>query len=107
MKWVEILPGVWLFRDSCNVYAVEGPEGVLIVDAGTGRWLEKLGELPSRPAALLCTHYFRDHSAGALAASRAGIPIYVPASEQEIFEDPAEHFRRRETYISGKMLKPW
>ena len=65
MKWEQVLPGVWRFRDSCNVYAVDGSEGMLIVNAGTGRWLEHLEALPSRPAALACTHYFRDHSAGA------------------------------------------
>jgi glyoxylase-like metal-dependent hydrolase (beta-lactamase superfamily II) len=90
---------VWLFRDSCNVYALEGSEGLLIVNAGTGRWLEHLAELPGNPAALVCTHYFRDHTAGAAAAARAGIPIYVPEYERAIFADPNQHFRQRETYI--------
>ena len=65
MTWQPILPGVWLFRDSCNVYAVQGPDGMLIVNAGTGAWLDHLDELPARPVALVCTHYFRDHAAGA------------------------------------------
>src|ERR1041384_6497839 len=99
MKWNLVLPGVWLFRDSCNVYAVEGPDGMVLVNAGTGRWLDALGALPKKPVALLCTHYFRDHSAGALLASRAGIPIHVPAYERAIFADSAEFFRTRETYI--------
>ena len=71
MQWNSVLPGVWMYRDSCNVYAVEGRDGMLLVNAGTGRWLDSLGELPGKPAALLCTHYFRDHSSGALPASRA------------------------------------
>ncbi len=98
-KWITVLPGVWLFRDSCNVYAVEGQTGLLIINAGTGRWLSHLEELPHKPCTLACTHYFRDHAAGALQASQAGIPIYVPAGEQAIFADPAQHFRQRETYI--------
>ncbi|MCE9591394.1 MAG: MBL fold metallo-hydrolase [Planctomycetes bacterium] len=99
MKWQPVIPGVWLFPDSCNVYAVHGPTGMLIIDAGTGAWVDHLNELPAAPAALACTHYFRDHAAGALPASRRGIPVFVPAYEREIFADPAEHFRRRETYI--------
>ena len=32
--WRNVMPGVWLFKDSCNVYAVEGPEGCLMIDYG-------------------------------------------------------------------------
>jgi len=99
MHWQSVLPNVYLFGDSCNIYAVAGPEGMLIIDAGTGKWLEHLDELPKKPVALACTHYFRDHAAGAVMAQRAGIPVFVPEGEAGIFADPAEHFRRRETYI--------
>src|SRR3954451_6865388 len=99
MSWRQVLPDVLLWEDSCNVYAVEGPEGILIVDAGTGQWLGGTGALPAPPVALVCTHFFRDHSAGALRAARAGIPVYVPEGEQEIFADPVQHFRARDTYI--------
>ena len=99
MNWQEVLPEVYLYRDSCNVYAVRGPDGILIVDAGTGRWLQHLDELPARPAALALTHFFRDHAAGAAAAAHAGIPVHVGACEEEIIADPLQHFRQRETYI--------
>ena len=99
MNWQEVLPEVYLYRDSCNVYAVRGPDGMLIVDAGTGRWLQHLDELPARPAALALTHFFRDHAAGAAAAAHAGIPVHVGACEEEIIADPQQHFRQRETYI--------
>ena len=97
--WHEVFPGVLRFRDSCNVYAVHGPEGCLLVDAGTGLWLDHLDELPAEPVVLACTHFFRDHSAGAVRASRRGIPVFVPEGEKEIFADPALHFLRRESYI--------
>lgn len=99
MQWSKVRDGVWVFRDSCQVYAVEGPEGVLIVNAGTGLWLEHLDQLPEKPVALACTHYFRDHSAGAAVAARQGIPVYVPEYERAIFADPNQHYRQRETYI--------
>ena len=99
MSWRQVLPDVLVWEDSCNVYAVVGPEGTLIVDAGTGQWLDGIADLPQPPVALVCTHFFRDHSAGAVRAARAGIPVYVPEGEQAIFRDPAQHFRERDTYI--------
>ncbi len=67
MSWQQVFPDVLVWQDSCNVYAVLGPEGTLIVDAGTGQWLDGIGELPAPPVALVCTHFFRDHSAGGCA----------------------------------------
>lgn len=99
MPWTPVLPNVYLWRDSCNVYAVIGPAGALIVDAGTGQWLDHIDELPAKPVALACTHFFRDHSAGALRAALAGIPVYVPEGERDIFADPRHHFQQRDTYI--------
>jgi glyoxylase-like metal-dependent hydrolase (beta-lactamase superfamily II) len=49
--------------------------------------------------ALACTHYFRDHSAGAAAAARAGIPVHVPETEASLYADPGLHFQSRESYI--------
>jgi len=72
---------------------------MIFIDAGTGRWVEHLKELPLPPAALLCTHYFRDHSAGAVPAARAGIPVYVPEGDRQLLADPVEYFRSRQTYI--------
>ena len=98
--WANVVEGVLLFRDSCNVYAVVGPDGVLVVDAGSGRWLKHLDELPAPPTALACTHFFRDHAAGAAAAARAGIPVHVPEVELPLFTDPLLHFQQRETYVA-------
>lgn len=97
--WQEVLPGVLCFADSCNVYAVNGPEGVLVVNAGTGQWLDFLDELPGKVSVLACTHSFRDHTAGAVLAARQGIPVYVPEGEEATLADPEQHFRERQTYI--------
>ena len=99
MNWREVIPGVYRFQDSCNVYAVQGSEGMLVIDAGTGRWLDHVSELPAAPAALALTHYFRDHAAGAVPAAARGIPVYVPEHERAVLADPGQHFRARETYV--------
>ena len=97
--WRAVLPGVEVFEDSCNVYAISGPEGTVFVNAGTGYWLDRVEARFKPPYTLLCTHYFRDHSAGAARASAMGMDIRVPWGEAEIFADPVQHFRGRENYI--------
>ena len=98
--WEPVLPGILLFRDSCNVYAIVGPDGALIVDAGTGAWIDHVAELPAPPVALVCTHFFRDHSAGAARAARElGIPVLVPERERSLFDDALEHHRARQTWL--------
>src|SRR5688500_11000323 len=99
MAWQQVLPDVLLWEDSCNVYAVVGPDGTLIVDAGTGQWIDGIADLPRPPVALVCTHFFRDPTAGALLAARARIPVYAPEGEQGRFADPAQHFRECDTYL--------
>jgi glyoxylase-like metal-dependent hydrolase (beta-lactamase superfamily II) len=99
MGWQILTDEIWMFQDSCNVYAVTGPEGVLIIDAGTGAWLDEVDSLPGPPVALLLTHFFRDHTAGAAQAARQGIPVYVPEYEFDILTNPLQHFQERETYI--------
>ncbi|MCH2128387.1 MAG: MBL fold metallo-hydrolase [Pirellulaceae bacterium] len=102
MQWTKILDGavpVWLFRDSSNVYAVGGPEGIVVIDSGTGYWLDALKSLPATPVAVLLTHHFRDHAAGAVRAAREGIQVYAPEIEWSLLADPQQHFRQRETYI--------
>jgi glyoxylase-like metal-dependent hydrolase (beta-lactamase superfamily II) len=98
--WQQVLPGVLLWRDSCNVYAIVGPDGTVIVNAGTGAWIDAVADLPARPVALACTHFFRDHSAGAARAARdLGLPVLVPEREADLYRDPLEHHRSRTTYI--------
>ena len=55
MSWREVIPGVYRYQESCNVYAVQGSEGMLVIDAGTGRLLDDVSELPAAPADLEVT----------------------------------------------------
>ena len=99
MNWRQIAPHLYRFDDSCAVYAVVGPAGTFVVNAGTGAWLDRVDELPSTPQAVLCTHHFRDHTAGAAEAAKRGMSVAAPYWEREYFADAAGLFRRRETYI--------
>lgn len=96
--WREVVPGVFRYVDSCNVYAVIRANGALIIDSGSGHWLKHLDELPTEPSVLICTHFFRDHSAGAAAAAAQGIAVYVPEWEEPLYRDPLFHFQQRESF---------
>ena len=97
--WQPVFIDVEVFRDSCNVYAVKGAHGTLFINAGTGAWLDGVAERFQPPFTLLCTHYFRDHAAGAARASRAGMTVFAPRGEVEVLGDPLAHFGALQTYI--------
>ena len=97
--WEPVVPDVWRYRDSCNVYAILGDGACIVVDAGSGAWLEQRDELPAPAEVVLLTHFFRDHSAGAVAAARAGIRVLVPEGEVEALADPSLHVNRSQAYL--------
>ncbi len=98
-EWKRISDGLWQFRDSCIVYALDTGEQTLIINSGTGAWLNQIDSLPHPPVAVALTHAFRDHSEGAIRAARQGIAVWAPRWERELLEDAPSHFARRETYI--------
>jgi len=58
MKWKIITKSLWMYQDSCNVYAVKGTSGIIVINAGTGEWLKHVDELPGEVTAIMCTHFF-------------------------------------------------
>ncbi|MEK7477555.1 MAG: MBL fold metallo-hydrolase [Candidatus Coatesbacteria bacterium] len=99
-SWERIVEDVFLFRDSCLVYAVRGPEGTVLVNAGTGLAADHLGEVARGPVTLILTHHFRDHTDGAIRLHAAGAGVLGPYWEQEYLVDPDQHFRERQTWNS-------
>lgn len=101
-RWEPVEDGVSRFRDSCNVYAVQGPEGTVLINAGTGRAAEHLDELGRRgPLTVLLTHHFRDHTDGAIRFhAEARAEILGNYWDQEYYLDPDQHFRERQIWNS-------
>ena len=98
--WETIEDNVYRFRDSCHVYAVRGPEGIVLVNAGTGQAAEHLGELGSGPVTVLLTHHFRDHTDGAIRLHAAGATILANYCDEEYYRDPLLRFQARQTWNS-------
>ncbi len=100
-RWERIEEGIHRFQDSCHVYAVEGPEGVVLVNAGTGLAADHLDEIAGgRPMTVLLTHHFRDHTDGAIRLHEKGARVLGPYWDQEYLVDPEQHFRERQHWNS-------
>ena len=65
MDRTELLPDLYLFRDTCNVYLVRDGDHARSVDFGRGAWLDELPALGiSHLDHVLLTHCHPDHSGG-------------------------------------------
>ncbi|SDS93310.1 MBL fold metallo-hydrolase [Microlunatus soli] len=89
MTWREIVPGVFAVDDTCTVYAIRsgGPGSTAIcIDFGSGAVLDLLAELQIGALThVLITHHHRDQAQGLPRAVDAGIEIWVPPVEIELF----------------------
>ncbi|THG29255.1 MBL fold metallo-hydrolase [Naasia lichenicola] len=111
----EVAPGVWLIRDTCNVYLIvagsdrsdpastgdaagEGGERTAVaIDFGAGAVLSHLDELGiDRITDVLMTHHHRDQAQGLPLAVAHGARIHVPPVEVELFERVDEMWRMRQ-----------
>ncbi|NUT10274.1 MAG: MBL fold metallo-hydrolase [Nonomuraea sp.] len=98
----EVVPGVFLIEDTCQVYVVAAPAGPggertgIAVDFGSGRVLDLLPELGlDRITDVLMTHHHRDQAQGLARAARAGVAIHVPPVERELFDGVGEMWAGR------------
>jgi glyoxylase-like metal-dependent hydrolase (beta-lactamase superfamily II) len=100
-EWHEAAEDVYQFQDSCLVYAVKCPGGLVVVNAGTGRAADHLEELDAQgDLTVLLTHHFRDHTDGAIRFAEVGAEILGPYWDKEYLTDPDQHFRERQIWNS-------
>ena len=84
-----VAPGVFVVHDTCNVYVVrpEGTRTAVAIDFGSGLVLDHLAALGiDRLTHVLMTHHHRDQGQGLHRAIAAGIEVYVPATERDLFD---------------------
>jgi glyoxylase-like metal-dependent hydrolase (beta-lactamase superfamily II) len=102
--FAEVAPGVHRFADTCNVYVITAPDATgtlrgIAVDFGSGDVLDHLSELGIDTLdAVLMTHHHRDQGQGLPRAVAAGIPIWVPPVEQDLFARVDEMWSARALY---------
>ena len=84
----QIVPGVYLYKDTCNVYAIVKGQDAILIDFGSGEILKELPSIGVRNVGwILHTHFHRDQAQGDGIAKARGIKIAVPAGERKYFEN--------------------
>lgn len=87
---------VFLFEDTCNVYLLRSGREAIAIDFGAGDVLEELPGLGvDRLTDILVTHHHRDQVQGLHRAVQAGIHIWVPEAEEELFNRVGDHWQAR------------
>lgn len=94
-------PNLFCLTDTCNVYILRRGEQAVLVDFGSGAVLPLLAGLGIRQvSAVLLTHHHRDQAQGLPQAAAAGIPIWAPQAERELFAAVDHHWQGRALYAN-------
>jgi glyoxylase-like metal-dependent hydrolase (beta-lactamase superfamily II) len=92
----EITPGLFVYEDTCNVYAIVKDGRALLIDFGSGGILQHLDAMGVKQADwILHTHFHRDQNQGDHLAIARGIKIAVPAAERKYFEAAEEMWQEK------------
>ncbi|MCC6801238.1 MAG: MBL fold metallo-hydrolase [Anaerolineae bacterium] len=93
----QLLDNLFYFEDTCNVYVIRSGDSAVLVDFGSGDVLDHLDEIGvARVTDVMITHHHRDQCQGLARAVEMGIHIYVPHTEQDLFQFANEHWQARE-----------
>lgn len=93
----QLSPNLFRFRDTCCVYVLKDGDSAVLVDFGNGDVLEALPLIGVESVSdVLMTHHHRDQCQGLWRAVAAGVNIWVPAAEQELFGGIDSHWQARE-----------
>lgn len=95
---------LYRFEDTCNVYIIRSKDSAVLIDFGSGDVLDHLPEIGiSHVSAVLMTHHHRDQGQGLARAVAADIPIWVPHTEQDLFQHVNAHWHAREIFNNYNM----
>lgn len=105
MKLQKISEHLYVFEDTCNVYALTSGKGTaVLVDFGSGDVLEVLAESGILWVSdVLMTHHHRDQGQGLSQAAAGGTRVWAPYNEQDLFHSVGEHWQARELFVNYNM----
>lgn len=95
----QIMPNLWRFEDTCNVYVFNFNGHGLAIDFGSGKWLKHLAATGiSRLDHVLLTHHHAGQCAGLLSRKTWHFAVHAPVGEEKFLEPAAlkDFYRKTE-----------
>lgn len=92
----EVAPGVFLYESTCNVYVLQDGDQAILIDFGDGAILDVLASMGLRATDVLMTHHHRDQGQGLHRAQEAGVRIWAPHAEVDLFASIDARWQGRE-----------
>ncbi len=94
------IPDLFVWTDTCNVYALRDGDAALLINLGDGSCLDHLGEIGVRRVEwVLFTDHHREQSQGHPKLNASGAKVGGPEAERMLFEHP-ESFRKMKPSLS-------
>jgi len=98
MAFQQVLPNIFRWTDTCNVYVIKDGTTALLIDLGDGSVLEHLPDIGvTHVEWILFTHHHREQCQGAGCLAETSIKVAVPEAERALFETPLEFRKWRPT----------
>ena len=95
----NILPYVYLFEDTCNVYIVKNGSRSVLIDCASGAVADLLPSIDVTTVDwVLFTHHHRDQCFGARKLTEKGAKLAAPYYERFLFERATEYWQQKRIY---------
>ncbi len=95
----SVCPELYVWTDTCNVYALKMGDAAILIDLGNGGVLSHLGEIGvTRVDWVLFTHHHREQCQGAPLLGpwrERGTRVAAPEAERDFFERPTDFRKMR------------
>lgn len=108
-NFLRLLPGLYLIRDTCNVYLLCDGDKAVSIDFGSGKWAKSLGSFGIKQLDyVLLTHHHRDQCEGLLKFKKAK-EVLAPSGANNFLtkESVSEYWAKQNAYpfVSGVLPK--
>jgi len=98
-NFIRITDHLYKFSDICNVYIIKDEDRGILIDAGSGKVLDYLGQIGiSRIDWVVHTHHHRDQCWGDHRLIQKGAGTAVPEYERYLFEEAEEFWNHKRIY---------
>lgn len=86
----KLLPDLFLFEDTCNVYVLKNGEDSVVVDFGSGVWMENLNKIGVRSIRhVFLTHAHRDQCYGLSRCQEWPFEVHASVDDLEFYRTEA------------------